>query len=198
VQGFLAKLGITRSYAMINTFLYSVYGQQGGETHKDDAAIIAYRNSWLTALTATAELDAVIALGALADDAWGKFKNQAGQEVAALHYAHITHPTAPESASGGDPAKLAAGITAMLANWNTALTRLHPLIAHPDAPGPLALYGTKFAHADYVEIPEADLPPGLPDWMRSPADWAQRTGSNAAAKRATITITIPGGSLAVR
>jgi len=194
VQGFLAKLGITRSYIMVNTFLYSVYGQQGGEKHKDDAAIIAYRNGWLAALTGTAQLDAVIALGALADDAWGKFKNQAAADIASLPYAHITHPTAPESASGGDPRKLATGIAAMLANWNTALTRLHPLIAHPDVPGPLTPYGEKFAAGDYVEIPEVDLPPGLPDWMRSPADWAQRTGTTAAAKRATITITIPDGS----
>jgi hypothetical protein len=193
VQGFLAKLGITRSYAMINTFLYSVYGQQGGEKHKDDAAIVGYRNSWLTALTGTAELDAVIGLGALADDAWSKFKNQAGADIAALPYAHITHPTAPESASGGDPAKLAAGIAAMLTNWNTALTRLHPLIAHPETPGPLTLYGQKFTSGDYVEIPEVDLPAGLPDWMRSPADWAQRTGRTPAAKRATITVTIPAG-----
>src|SRR5581483_4413548 len=36
-QGFLAKLGIEFSYVMVNTFLYSVYGQQGGEQHKDDA-----------------------------------------------------------------------------------------------------------------------------------------------------------------
>ena len=43
IQGFLAKLGMVRSYVMINTFLYSVYGQQGGEQHKDDAAIIAYQ-----------------------------------------------------------------------------------------------------------------------------------------------------------
>src|SRR3954466_415061 len=33
VQGFLRKLGIERSYAMVNTFLYSVYGQSGGERH---------------------------------------------------------------------------------------------------------------------------------------------------------------------
>ena len=28
-QGFLAKLGITTSYVMVNTYLYSVYGQSG-------------------------------------------------------------------------------------------------------------------------------------------------------------------------
>src|SRR5213080_2962610 len=31
VQGLLAKLGSERSYVMVNTFVYSVYGQQGGE-----------------------------------------------------------------------------------------------------------------------------------------------------------------------
>ena len=50
VQGFLARLGITRSYVMVNTYLYSVYGQGGGERHKDDPAITAYRNRWLDKL----------------------------------------------------------------------------------------------------------------------------------------------------
>src|SRR5689334_23768161 len=36
LQGFLAKLGITTSYAMINTYLYSVFGQTGGEKHRND------------------------------------------------------------------------------------------------------------------------------------------------------------------
>jgi hypothetical protein len=193
-QGFLAKLGINHSYVMINTFLYSVYGQQGGDQHKDDAAIIDYRNSWLTALTEPAQLDAVIALGQLADDAWSKFKTQTEPGIASLPYARITHPTQPESSSGGDPQKLAQAITAMLANWNAALQQLHPQIAHPDVPGPLTLYGETFAPEDLAEIPEADLPPGLPDWMRSPAAWAQRTGNTATEKRATITITIPSSA----
>ena len=191
IQGFLAKLGMVRSYVMINTFLYSVYGQQGGEQHKDDAAIIAYRNGWLAALTKPGQLDAVIALGQLADDAWSKFKPQADPGTASLPYAHIIHPTQPESSSGGDRSKLAQAIKAMLANWNAALEQLHPQIVHPDVPGPLTLYGDSFAPGDLVEIPEADLPPGLPDWMRSPVAWAQRTGNTAAEKRATITITIP-------
>src|SRR3954452_13504326 len=50
VQGLLAKLGIDRSYVMVNTFLYSVYGQQAGTKHHNDAGIVAYRNRWLDAL----------------------------------------------------------------------------------------------------------------------------------------------------
>src|SRR6266540_3867437 len=50
IQGFLFKLGIDRSYVMVNTFLYSVYGQGGGNQHAHDPAIAAYRNQWLDAL----------------------------------------------------------------------------------------------------------------------------------------------------
>ena len=193
-QGFLAKLGISQSYVMVNTFLYSVYGQQSATKHKNDAGIIAYRNRWLAAITATGQLEAVIALGQLADDSWSKFKSQADAGTAALPYAHITHPTAPDSSSRNDPKKLAEAIKVMLANWNTALQHLHPQIAHPDSPGPLVLYGEDFAPGDLAEIPEADLPPGLPAWMRSPAAWAKRTGTTAASKRSTITVTVPGGA----
>src|SRR3954465_8121179 len=42
VQGLLAKVGVTSGYVMVNTFLYSVYGQGGGERHADDPAIAAY------------------------------------------------------------------------------------------------------------------------------------------------------------
>jgi uracil-DNA glycosylase len=193
-QGFLAKLGITRSYVMINTFLYSVYGQQGGVRHAGDDAIIAYRGRWLAALTEPGRIEAVVALGQLADGAWQTFTEQAGAAAASLPYAHITHPTAPESGSGGDPGKLALATAALLANWNNALQHLHPLITHPDTAGPLTLYGEAFAPGDLAEIPEGDLPPGLPAWMRSPAAWAQRTGASAAQKRATIQVTVPDGA----
>ena len=43
-QGLLSKLGLTRHYVMVNTFVYSVFGQGGGNRHKNDPAIIAYRN----------------------------------------------------------------------------------------------------------------------------------------------------------
>jgi uracil-DNA glycosylase len=33
VQGFMARLGITQSYVLINTALYSAYGQAGGNVH---------------------------------------------------------------------------------------------------------------------------------------------------------------------
>lgn len=196
IQGFLAKLGIDSSYVMVNTFLYSVYGQQGGERHKDDAAIVAYRDRWIDALLAGGAIEAVVALGALADHAWTQHLRRPGAApgAARLPYAHVTHPTQPESSSGEDPGRLAAATRALLANWNAALQHLHPRIAHPDAHRPLVPYGDAWADGDLAAIPEQDLPAGLPAWMRSPAAWAQRTGASAAQKRATITVTIPASS----
>jgi uracil-DNA glycosylase len=190
IQGFLAKLGLESSYVMVNTFLYSVYGQQGGEHHKNDADIAAYRNQWLDALLIGTRVQAVVALGALADNAWHTWA--ALQPVAAgkLVYQHITHPTEPISAAKGNLKTEAQLTKLMLGNWNQALNALRPAVT-PDTPGPLVPYGNAFRSGDLVEIPAADLPAGLPDWMRSLANWATRTGASAAAKRATITITVP-------
>ena len=190
LQGLLAKLGIDRSYVMINTFLYSVYGQNAGEQHADDPGIVAYRHRWLDAVIQHNQLEAVIALGHLADDAWNKWEQHSGL-AGPPAYSHVTHPTQPESSSHGDLNKLATATKALLANWNQALQQLAPHIEHPDTPRPLALYGDDFGPTDKADIPELDLPPGIPAWMRSPAAWASRTGSTTAEKRATITVAVP-------
>jgi hypothetical protein len=192
-QGLMAKLGFDHSYLLINTFLYSVYGQSGGNQHKDDPAIIDYRNRWLSAVFDGNQIEAVLALGQLADDAWQKFKQTPDGQAHSPAYQHVTHPTQPESSSSGDAAKLKLAITAMLQNWNQALTALHPHITHPDVPGPLVPYGDSFLPNERVEIPELDVPAGVPEWMRSPHAWAQRLGATPADKRRDITITIPAG-----
>lgn len=189
-QGLLAKLGIETSYVMVNTFLYSVYGQGGGERHADDEQIAAYRNRWLDALLAGGEVEAVVALGRLAArafQAWQATPAGQGVEVA---FEHITHPTAPESAAGGDPDRYAEAVAAMLRNWNGALERLAPAVRHPDVDRDLVPYGETLTDADYAPIPERDLPAGLPEWMRSRA-WADRRGRTPDLKRATIVVTVP-------
>ena len=191
-QGLMAKLGITRSYLLVNTYLYSVYGQTAGEDNATNKDIATYRNRWLDAIFTANQIDAVIALGHLADGAWQTWKKTATGKTVSPAYQHVTHPTQPESSSGGDRTKLQAAIQAMLTNWNQALEQIHPL-PHPDASGALVPYGTSFAADERVEIPELDVPPGLPDWMRSPHAWAKRVGTTADAKRRDITITIPAG-----
>src|ERR671923_2535259 len=50
LQGFLFKLGIDTSYVMINTFLYSVYGQGGAAGKANVTPIVTYRHKWLDAI----------------------------------------------------------------------------------------------------------------------------------------------------
>jgi len=189
-QGFLAKLGITRSYVMVNTYLYSVYGQGAANAHISDQAISDYRQAWLNALVTANQLEAIVTLGSLADTAYHQWLPHAPSGTSSIAYRHVTHPTAPNSgaAAGGNYAALVAQ---MLANWNSALQALHPRIQHPDVATPLHLYGTAFQSGDDVEIPAADLPAGLPEWMRSLENWAERSGGSSEAKRATIVVTVP-------
>lgn len=189
-QGFLAKLGLQTSYVMVNAFLYSVYGQGGGERHADDQAIAGYRNRWLDGLLVDTGVEAVVALGRLADRAYRAWLATPAGQQADLAYQRITHPTAPESGAGGDPERYDQAVAAMLGNWNAALERLRPAVRHPDVDRELVPYGERLESEDYGPIPELDLPPGLPAWMRSRA-WADRKGATATLKRATIVVTVP-------
>lgn len=192
VQGLLGKLGITRSYAFINCYLYSVYGSVRAKTRRDPD-LIDYRNRWIEALLASGNVEAVIALGQAASEAWGLWLQTPGGQATDLPFAAVTHPTQPESSSKGDRAKLATATARMLDNWNTALQSLSPAIAHPDVAVPLVPYGDAWAEKDRVPIPPIDFPAGLPAWMYENDGWARRAGSTDLAKRRNITITVPKG-----
>ncbi len=192
IQGFLAKLGIERSYVMINTFLYSVYGNVPAKIKKS-AAIADYRHRWLKALLTTQPIEAVVTLGMLADEAWRAWEATPDSQNFTVTQVPITHPTRPESASDGDKQKLREETQTMLNQWNTALQTLHTAIRHPDRVQSLILYGETWQPGDKVAIPEIDFPPGLPDWMRESDNWARRVGKDLLAKRRNITITVPKG-----
>jgi uracil-DNA glycosylase len=192
VQGLLARLGITSSYIMVNTFLYSVYGQSGGSRHAHDPKIAAYRNRWLDGLLAVdaSPVTAVITLGTLAKGGYRDWATTQPQAAARLHVAAVKHPTYPESASASGATTLAAATKALLDDWNAHLPALRAHV-EPDSPVPERLYGESWQDGDLVPIPEADLPAGSPSWWTSLDAWAQRTGPTAQLKRATITVTIP-------
>jgi uracil-DNA glycosylase len=189
LQGFLAKLGLTRSYVMVNTFVYSVYGQGGGNRHKNDPAIVAYRNQWFDALLPH-QVQGVVALGQLADLAWQAWKTTRKGATFRGVYQAVTHPTQPESSSRGNAVKKKAAMTKMLQGWNTALQALQPVVT-PDVSTPLVLYGGAFLAGELPDIPREDLPAGSPAWMCGNADFARRTGTDDKRKRVTITVTIP-------
>jgi len=192
VQGLLRKLGITTSHVLINTYLYSVYGSVKAATRKS-AALVGYRNQWIDGIMATGNVEAVLALGTAAQEAWEFWKVTPKGQASTVPFVAVTHPTQPESSSKGDRVKLAQATKKMLANWNQALHALSPSIIHPDETIPLVLYGDTWAEGDRMPIPEQDFPPGLPVWMHEQDGWAQRKGTEDLAKRRNITITVPKG-----
>jgi len=190
VQGFLSKLGITRSYVNLNALLYSVYGSNGAK-YVDDTAVADYRGQWITGILAPGKIEAVVTFGAMAKHAWQIYL-AAHPNASTLTVANLTHPTQPESA-GGTAAQKKENTKKLLQQWNAALPGLHSAVLHKDNPAPLTLYGEAFVDADKVDIPSFDLPAGIPTWMYDNDGWARRVGETAAEKRANITITVPKG-----
>lgn len=86
VQGFVEKLGFTRSYLMINAFAYGIFNQDMAMPHLNDPEIQAYRHQWLEAAFAKGRIEAVVTFGNAAFNAWTAFKaTPAGQAVTAFH-----------------------------------------------------------------------------------------------------------------
>ena len=201
VQGFLAKLGIERSYVMVNAYLYSVYGQSAGEQHAGDDAIADYRHKWLDALIDGSQVEAVISFGHLGREAFERWRKTPSGKQSSVHFEHLTHPTMPDAASKGDPAKRAAAMKKMLEEWNAALKRLDHELGDRDEDVELKLYGHDLAPGDRTPIPSGDLPAGAPPWWSSLKTWADRVAvgsfdtpaERTEAKRATVVVTVPKG-----
>jgi uracil-DNA glycosylase len=191
VQGFLSKLGITKSYVMINAFLYSVYGSVRAENRRN-VQLVGYRNRWLDALILNSQIEAVVALGNHATEAWQMWKDTPSGKGFDIPFCTIMHPTYPESFSKGNRTKLIESTKKMLQNWNKGLEILKAAITHPDIEkNPVVLYGEAFIDGEKPEIPSIDYPAGLPEWMRELDGWARRVGTTDSKKRGNITITIP-------
>jgi hypothetical protein len=180
VQGFVEKLGYSKSYLMINAFLYGIFNQNMALPHLNDPDIQAYRHKWLEAA-----FEAVVTFGTPAFNAWTAFTaTPAGGSVSAtIPFHKALHPTSDKP---GGPINRKD----LLDNWNVALQSLHPNIQHPDVTTPLVLYGTDFTAAELPEIPSRDLPMGLQSWMRTTDFWASMSPTPGT-ERANISIQVP-------
>jgi uracil-DNA glycosylase len=183
VQGFVEKLGFSKSYLMINAFVYGIYNQNLALPHLNDPDIQAYRHKWLEAAFAPGKIEAVVTFGTPAFNAWTTFTaTPAGQNVTAFHHRAL-HPTADKP--GGPITR-----KDLLDNWNVALTALHANIQHPDVAKPLVPYGNDFTAAELPEIPSRDFPMGLQAWMRNTDFWATMSPTPGT-ERANISIDVP-------
>jgi uracil-DNA glycosylase len=186
VQGFVEKLGYTKSYLMVNAFLYGIFNQGMALPHLNDPDILAYRNAWLEAALAPGKVETVVTFGTPAFNAWQAFvATPAGAAASAgLNFHKALHPTADKP--GGPITR-----KDLLDNWNVALGFLHPNVQNPDVVTPLVPYGTDFTPAELPEIPSRDLPMGLQPWMRNTDFWASLPTATPGTERATIDIRVP-------
>lgn len=149
VQGFLHKLGLTRSYILVNAHPYALH-----PTRAEGAlAILArpdqrtWRNRFYE-LVVGADLEAIVAFGRQAGEALRLWSPRPA--VPALE---LPHPSSRDRAE-------------LLDRWRLAVDDLRRVVT-PDPDGDPALpnYGRRFRESDYAPIPKRDLPFGLPAWF---------------------------------
>lgn len=166
VQGFLSKLGITRSYIMINTFLYSINGQFDYRMKRfvNRTTVRNWRNSLLNKLYSSSNIEAILGFGRAAKyvlEDWPRY-NQLRNRIFFL-----THPTARNE-------------SLVLQNWNYKL----PGIANRVTPDSYSVRdltpysGNKFKNYHLSRIPLRDFCFGVPKWMGN-GNMAQRVGQRS-------------------
>ncbi|WP_051852618.1 uracil-DNA glycosylase family protein [Streptomyces aureocirculatus] len=158
VQGFLTKLGLTRSYVCLNAWAYAVHPSQAFAMKErlDDPEQTRWRNAVFARAT-DSTLQAVVAMGFMAREAvrlWA--------ERPQVPLVEVPHP------SSHDPAVL-------LDAWRDAVTELRDVVT-PDDDGDNTgpNYGTEFLESDYSAVPRRDLPFGAPEFLGDDA-WVRAT-----------------------
>lgn len=158
-QGFLAKLGLTRSYVLVNAFAVALppsHGTKGRKILRENVTLSTFRHGFYDRLLAGGALEAVVAFGEnahLAYDLWAA----TNPAVAAVPVFKIAHPAAVDrSGSGNDAA---------LKKWVSTVTTLRGIVT-PDADGDPngPNFGKYFTELDYARIPRWDLPAAAPAW----------------------------------
>ncbi|MCB0629119.1 MAG: hypothetical protein KDD15_05290 [Lewinella sp.] len=163
LQRYLNKIGINRSYLILNTFLYSIYGQFDNtmEQISLEPSILDYRNRLFDTVVRENPIEAVITFGrapAHAIDHWNNAQN--------LPVFNLVHP--------------AADVGTAFPSWNAQLQPLSNAV-QADEPNLVDLtpYEGSWRRASHrADIPRFDLPFGIPSWhgtngtrsKRDPAD----------------------------
>jgi uracil-DNA glycosylase len=158
VQGFLSKLGLTRSYVLVNAFPYALHPSYGQEVDNLLAAHDeqAWRHQFYDAVL-PAHVQAVVAFGVNAQKAFDHWPGKPS-----VHVEKVPHPSSRDAG-------------ALLSAWHDAVGRLRGIVT-PDGDGSATgpNYGSSFRESDYAAVPRRDLPFGVPDFLGD--DSAGRTG----------------------
>lgn len=159
VQGFLARLGLTRSYVLVNAFAVALHPTRvakGRELLEGNAVLKTWRHELYDRLLGGG-VQAVVAFGEnaqLAYDVW----SAANPTVAQIPVVRVAHPAAVDRAGTGNDAALKG--------WAQAVTALRKVVtpdADGDASGPT--FGAYFTEYDYARVPRRDLPRAAPRYV---------------------------------
>jgi uracil-DNA glycosylase len=166
VQGFLAKIGLDRSYVLANAFPYSFVPnhRKAARTILTDPDQCRWRNRLYDALAGPG-LQAIVAFGEYAGIAVNEWTTAPSVPI---H--RIPHPTSPL-------------VTRLLDAWRPAVAELRSQVT-PDADAPVGLpnYGSTFGESDYAAIPRRDLPFGVPAFVGNDA-WVRAAGGHTSVSR---------------
>jgi uracil-DNA glycosylase len=167
VQRLLNKLGVVKSYVMLNTFLFGIKGQMDAQMNAAalEPPIRDYRNGLFDKVIAENAIQAIISFGNGADLAVANWPAR----PPGVPWFQLHHPSASEAI--------------VVPNWNASLAPLNAAVT-PDKPSlvNLAPYTTPLGAGDAVEIPRDDLPFGIPEWHGAGGGTrSQRDGDNVIA-----------------
>lgn len=159
-QGFLAKLGLTRSYVLVNAFSVAMRPSaksKGLKVLQTNQAIMTARHALYDSLLAGGAVQAIVAFGEVAHRAFDIWK-QASPAVSAVPVFRVAHPAAVDREGSGDDAALKG--------WAAAVKKLRAIVT-PDPDGDAAglNFGKYFTEIDYVRIPRWDFPKMTPAYV---------------------------------
>jgi len=149
VQGFLTKIGLTRSYVCLNAWAYAVHPSRASTERRKlaDPDQLSWRNE-LYDTVATPELQAIVAFGGMAQEAVDLWSERPDVKVC-----RVPHPSSRDE-------------TALTDEWRAAVSDLREIVT-PDPDGDVlsANYANELIEADYSPIPRIDLPFGAPPFL---------------------------------
>ena len=135
-------------------------GQGGGERHKNDLAIAAYRNQWLDKLIVDSQVEAGrdtrTSRGGRVRDVARDPRGQRRQRRARGNHA----PDVPRERVGGRPDDEDRSDPDDARELEHRIAGARPAHPRPRCARPLVLYGSKLEDADLAPIPECDMPAG--------------------------------------
>ncbi len=159
-QGFLEKIGLTRSYVLVNAFAVAMRPSQktkGLKVLNTNAAIRTARHALYDRLLAGGALQAIVAFGDVAHQAYDLWA-QSNANVRTIRCFKLAHPAAVDRDASGHDAALIA--------WRSAVTELRAIVT-TDADGTAAgsNFGDYFTELDYARVPRWDLPSVAPSYI---------------------------------